>query len=130
MVLKYLLRHTRRSPSLIPLFGAYGFGIGMAVTFTLRMATQNPDVSWRRKTNPEPWQKLVDEQGNRRRWKFFQFHPFPPFPPFHPSIHPSYPAGFGIPTVYGIPNFPDERPPIEKMWAEYQAEHPCPAHVH
>jgi len=113
MVLKYLLRHTRRSPSLIPLFGAYGFGIGMAVTFTLRMATQNPDVSWRRKTNPEPWQKLVDEQGNRRRWKFFQ----------GPVDNP-----MGQ-TVYGIPNFPDERPLIEKMWAEYQAEHQ-PACVH
>ena len=25
-------------------------------------------------------------------------------------------------TKYGVNNFPEDRPPIEKWWAEYQAE--------
>ncbi|NXX33584.1 NDUA4 oxidase, partial [Nicator chloris] len=43
---------------LIPLFviiGCGGVGAGMYLT---RLAMFNPDVSWDRKNNPEPWNKL------------------------------------------------------------------------
>ena len=33
---------------------------------------RNPDVSWRRYSNPEPWQHRVDDDGKAKRYKFFQ----------------------------------------------------------
>ena len=52
---KFLSKHY----SLVPLFGAVGFGITLSGLYTLRLAVQNPDVSWRRTANPEPWQHRV-----------------------------------------------------------------------
>jgi len=93
--------------ALVPLFGALGFGMCLAGGYTLRLAIQNPDVSWRRYTNPEPWQHRVDDDGNTVRYKLSQ----------------GPPGCKGGETKYGVPAFPDERPPIEKLWAEYKAEH-------
>merc|ERR1712221_29343 len=99
---KFLTKHY----ALVPLFGALGFGMVLAGGYTLRLALQNPDVSWRRYTNPEPWQHRVDEDGNAKRYKFYQG-----------------PADGKVKqTKYGVNNFPEDRPPIEKWWAEYQAE--------
>ncbi|NXS54735.1 NDUA4 oxidase, partial [Brachypteracias leptosomus] len=43
---------------LIPLFliiGSGGVGAGL---YLMRLAVFNPDVSWDKKNNPEPWNKL------------------------------------------------------------------------
>jgi len=98
--------------ALIPLAGALGFGLALSVVYTIRLALQNPDVTWRRGSNPEPWQHRVDEQGNTVRYKLFQA-----------------PDGWKPgSTKYGVQAHPGQRPPIEKMWAEYQAEHKEEAH--
>jgi len=99
---KFLTKHY----ALVPLFGALGFGMVLAGGYTLRLALQNPDVSWRRKTNPEPWQHRVDQDGNTIRYKF----------------HQGPADGKSGQTKYGVPAFPEERPPIEKMWAEHKAK--------
>jgi len=92
--------------ALVPLAGALGFGMSLSIFYTLRLAIQNPDVSWRRYSNPEPWQHRVDDDGKAKRYKFFQG-----------------PADYKVgQTKYGVNNFPEDRPPIEKWWAEYQAE--------
>lgn len=36
--------------------------MGMSVLYTLRIAVQSPDVSWNRKTNPEPWQHYSEKK--------------------------------------------------------------------
>jgi len=104
----YLAKHY----ALKPLFAACGFGLSLSMIYTIRLAIQNPDVSWRRKTNSEPWQHRIDDDGNRIRYKLHQA-----------------PEGwvYGS-TKYGVKAFPDERPPIEKMWAEYKRENAEPAH--
>lgn len=33
-----------------------------AFFYTLRLATRNPDVTWRRGENPEPWQEYRNKQ--------------------------------------------------------------------
>ncbi|XP_042308800.1 NADH dehydrogenase [ubiquinone] 1 alpha subcomplex subunit 4-like 2 isoform X2 [Sceloporus undulatus] len=43
---------------LIPLIGFIGLGLGSAALYLLRLAIYSPDVSWDRKNNPEPWNKL------------------------------------------------------------------------
>ncbi|NXF84747.1 NUA4L dehydrogenase, partial [Eubucco bourcierii] len=43
---------------LIPLIGFISVGMGSAVLYLLRLALYSPDVSWDRKNNPEPWNKL------------------------------------------------------------------------
>uniref|UniRef100_A0A8B9S2Q9 NUA4L dehydrogenase n=1 Tax=Accipiter nisus TaxID=211598 RepID=A0A8B9S2Q9_9AVES len=43
---------------LIPLIGFISVGLGSAVLYLLRLALYSPDVSWDRKNNPEPWNKL------------------------------------------------------------------------
>lgn len=108
---KFLANHY----ALVPLFAALGFGGILSAGYTLRLAIQNPDVSWRRKTNPEPWQHRVDANGNTVRYKLSQ----------GPEDNK---AGT---TRYGVPAHSAERPPIEKMWAEYQAKHAADhAHGH
>jgi len=98
--------------ALVPLAAALGFGLMLSAGYIARLALQNPDVTWRRQTNPEPWQHRVDEGGKTVRYKFFQG-----------------PADYAMgQTKYGVKAHPDERPPIEKMWAEYQAEHKEEAH--
>jgi len=100
--------------ALAPLAAALGFGLTLSAGYITRLALQNPDVSWRRYTNPEPWQHRVDGEGKTVRYKFWQ----------GPS---DYKIGQ---TSYGVKAHPDERPPIEKWWAEYQAEHKKDDHHH
>ncbi|XP_059693709.1 NADH dehydrogenase [ubiquinone] 1 alpha subcomplex subunit 4-like 2 [Haemorhous mexicanus] len=45
-------------PALVPLIGFISVGLGSAVLYLLRLALYSPDVSWDRKNNPEPWNKL------------------------------------------------------------------------
>ncbi|XP_037090366.1 NADH dehydrogenase [ubiquinone] 1 alpha subcomplex subunit 4-like 2 [Pollicipes pollicipes] len=52
----------KRHPALVPLFGALGFGVALATFYTIRLATRNPDVSWRRTSNPEPWEEYRNYQ--------------------------------------------------------------------
>ncbi|XP_032812936.1 cytochrome c oxidase subunit NDUFA4 [Petromyzon marinus] len=65
-MLRLMLTQAKKHPALIPLFGFLGLGMMMAGTYTMRLALFNPDVSWDRKNNPEPWNKL----GPTDQYKF------------------------------------------------------------
>ncbi|XP_050656282.1 cytochrome c oxidase subunit NDUFA4-like [Macaca thibetana thibetana] len=59
-----ILSQAKKHPSLIPLFvfiGAGGTGVAL---FVLHLALFNPDVSWDRKNNPEPWNKWGPNDQN------------------------------------------------------------------
>ncbi|CAH3930567.1 cytochrome c oxidase subunit NDUFA4 [Pieris rapae] len=56
----------KKHKALIPLFVCVGLGCGASVFYTLRLATRNPDVSWNKRTNPEPW-----EEYRNRQYKFY-----------------------------------------------------------
>jgi len=60
------IKSLKKHPSLIPLFVSLGIGVAFSTFYTLRLATRNPDVTWNRKSNPEPWQHYADKQ-----YKFF-----------------------------------------------------------
>ncbi|KAG7505510.1 cytochrome c oxidase subunit NDUFA4 [Solea senegalensis] len=62
-VRKQLINH----PALIPLFIFIGGGVAMSMGYLARLALKNPDVSWDRKNNPEPWNKL----GPNDQYKFY-----------------------------------------------------------
>ncbi|XP_075757926.1 NADH dehydrogenase [ubiquinone] 1 alpha subcomplex subunit 4-like 2 isoform X2 [Pelodiscus sinensis] len=47
-----------RLEMLIPLVSFIGLGLGSAALYLLRLALCSPDVSWDKKNNPEPWNKL------------------------------------------------------------------------
>uniref|UniRef100_A0A8C6EJQ1 Cytochrome c oxidase subunit NDUFA4 n=1 Tax=Microcebus murinus TaxID=30608 RepID=A0A8C6EJQ1_MICMU len=57
-MLRQILGQAKKHPSLIPLFVFIGTGGTGAALYVLRLALFNPDVSWDRKNNPEPWNKL------------------------------------------------------------------------
>lgn len=63
---RLMFTQAKKHPALIPLFGFLGLGMTMAGTYTMRLALFNPDVSWDRKNNPEPWNKL----GPTDQYKF------------------------------------------------------------
>jgi len=108
--------HTLRSHySLQPLFAAVTFGCGLAAVYLIRLATQSPDVSWFRQSNPEPWQKMVTDDGKSVRYKFYQ----------GPEWY-----GANGPTKYGIDAFPPERYRVEKDWAVYRKSTPDPRKQH
>ncbi|ELK09631.1 NADH dehydrogenase [ubiquinone] 1 alpha subcomplex subunit 4 [Pteropus alecto] len=52
-----ILSQTKKHPILNPLFIFIGAEGTWAALYILRLALFNPDVSWDRKNNPEPWNK-------------------------------------------------------------------------
>ncbi|XP_037929515.1 cytochrome c oxidase subunit NDUFA4-like [Teleopsis dalmanni] len=56
----------RKNPSLIPLYLCVTAGFGLAISYAVRVAIKNPDISWNRKDNPEPWQEYKN-----RQYKFY-----------------------------------------------------------
>ncbi|KAJ8259385.1 hypothetical protein COCON_G00183970 [Conger conger] len=52
-----VLQHAKKHPGLIPQFFFTGLGIAGATLYLIRLA-RGPHVSWDRKNNPEPWNKL------------------------------------------------------------------------
>ncbi|XP_041606966.1 cytochrome c oxidase subunit NDUFA4-like [Vulpes lagopus] len=66
-VLRQIIGQAKKHPSLIPLFIFIGAGGTGAALYVLRLALFNPDVSWDRKNNPEPWNKL----GPNDQYKFY-----------------------------------------------------------
>ena len=52
----------KKNPALIPLYVCTAVGMAWSAFYTLRLATKNPDVTWSRKNNPEPWQEYRNKQ--------------------------------------------------------------------
>ncbi|KAJ8364432.1 hypothetical protein SKAU_G00132630 [Synaphobranchus kaupii] len=66
-MLSTVSKQLRNHPALIPLFIFIGGGATMSMMYLARLALRNPDVSWDRKNNPEPWNKL----GPNDQYKFY-----------------------------------------------------------
>ncbi|CAD7684699.1 unnamed protein product [Nyctereutes procyonoides] len=60
---------TKKHQSLIPLFIFIGAGGTGAALYVLCLVLFNPDVSWDRKNNPEPWNKLVNVDYSKLKKK-------------------------------------------------------------
>ncbi|XP_009079782.1 PREDICTED: NADH dehydrogenase [ubiquinone] 1 alpha subcomplex subunit 4-like, partial [Acanthisitta chloris] len=56
-----------RNVLLIPLFVIIGSGGVGAGLYLMRLAMFNPDVSWDKKNNPEPWNKMAPSD----QYKFY-----------------------------------------------------------
>ncbi|XP_067314314.1 NADH dehydrogenase [ubiquinone] 1 alpha subcomplex subunit 4-like 2 [Pseudorasbora parva] len=52
-----MYRHAKKHPGLIPQFLFLLLGMSGASLYLIRLA-RGPHVSWDRKNNPEPWNKL------------------------------------------------------------------------
>ncbi|KAJ8251230.1 hypothetical protein GJAV_G00218720 [Gymnothorax javanicus] len=66
-MLQLVRRQLKHHPALIPLFFFIGGGTAMSLLYLARLALRSPDVSWDRKNNPEPWNKMAPTD----RYKFF-----------------------------------------------------------
>ncbi|KFO22168.1 Methylglutaconyl-CoA hydratase, mitochondrial [Fukomys damarensis] len=66
-ILRQIISQAKTHPSLIPLFIFIGAGGTGAALYLTRLALFNPNVSWDRKNNPEPWNKL----GTNEQYKFY-----------------------------------------------------------
>ncbi|GCB74259.1 cytochrome c oxidase subunit NDUFA4-like [Scyliorhinus torazame] len=66
-MLGLMFRHAKSHKGLIPLFVIIGAGSIGATMYLLRLALCNPDVSWNRKNNPEPWNDIAPNH----QYKFF-----------------------------------------------------------
>ncbi|XP_005986323.1 NADH dehydrogenase [ubiquinone] 1 alpha subcomplex subunit 4-like 2 [Latimeria chalumnae] len=55
---RLISKQAKKHPGLIPLFFCIGLGMGTASIYLLRLAIFNPYISWDKKNNPEPWNKL------------------------------------------------------------------------
>ncbi|KAM8703138.1 hypothetical protein ACLKA7_007849 [Drosophila subpalustris] len=56
------LQSLKKNPALIPLYVCVAAGAVGAVYYMARLATRNPDVTWNRTSNPEPWQEYKNKQ--------------------------------------------------------------------
>ncbi|CAK6971007.1 cytochrome c oxidase subunit NDUFA4 [Scomber scombrus] len=61
------MKSMRNHPALIPLAIFISGGAAMSMLYLARLALKNPDVSWDRKNNPEPWNKM----GPNDQYKLF-----------------------------------------------------------
>ncbi|XP_068099388.1 cytochrome c oxidase subunit NDUFA4 [Hyperolius riggenbachi] len=57
-MLRTMISHAKKHPSLIPLFVFVGIGGAGSLLYALRVAMRSPEVSWDKKNNPNPWTKL------------------------------------------------------------------------
>ncbi|KAG8195399.1 hypothetical protein JTE90_001411 [Oedothorax gibbosus] len=63
MVMKGLsLKDLRKHYSLIPLFVILGGGMMLSAGYLARLAFFQPEVSWRKKNNPEPWNEYAEKR--------------------------------------------------------------------
>ncbi|XP_070708059.1 cytochrome c oxidase subunit NDUFA4-like [Pempheris klunzingeri] len=60
--LAVVAKQLKNHPALIPLFIFIGGGVTMSGLYLGRLALKNPDVSWDRKNNPEPWNNMEPNQ--------------------------------------------------------------------
>lgn len=71
---------------LIPLLCAVTFSSSLGIGFMVRSAFRNPDVSWQRDKNPEPWNQVKQTE----RFKFLDGHVYDyskgKFPEGRPSM--------------------------------------------
>ncbi|XP_032612152.1 cytochrome c oxidase subunit NDUFA4-like [Hylobates moloch] len=66
-MLYQILNQAKKHLSMILLFKFIGDGGTGAALYVLHPALFNPDVTWDRKNNPEPWNKL----GPNDQYKFY-----------------------------------------------------------
>ncbi|KAM8825565.1 cytochrome c oxidase subunit NDUFA4L [Synchiropus picturatus] len=66
-MLATIRKQLRHHPALIPLFVFIGGGTAMSLMYLARLGLRNPDVSWDRKNNPEPWTRMAPTH----QYKFF-----------------------------------------------------------
>ncbi|XP_013869422.1 cytochrome c oxidase subunit NDUFA4 [Austrofundulus limnaeus] len=59
---RVVIKQVKSHPALIPLFIFIGAGSAMSTLYLARLALKNPDVSWDRRNNPEPWNKMEPNQ--------------------------------------------------------------------
>ncbi|XP_049723089.1 cytochrome c oxidase subunit NDUFA4-like [Elephas maximus indicus] len=66
-MIRHVIGLAKKHPSLIPLFIFMGTGGTGAALYALHLALFNPDVSWDKKNNPEPWNRVAPNE----RYKFY-----------------------------------------------------------
>ena len=71
-MLRQIIGQAKKHPSLIPLLVFIGAGGTGATLYVMRLALFNPDVSWDRKNNPEPWNKLGPNEQYKVRYNIIQ----------------------------------------------------------
>ncbi|CAL8141753.1 unnamed protein product [Orchesella dallaii] len=52
----------KKNPAILPIYGLVGIAMGIAGFYIVRLATRNPEVTWSRARNPEPWNEYKDKQ--------------------------------------------------------------------
>ncbi|CAD0205223.1 unnamed protein product [Chrysodeixis includens] len=60
------LESLKKHKALIPLYVCVGTGCAGAVFYLGGLATRNPNVSWNKKSSPEPW-----EEYRVKQYKFY-----------------------------------------------------------
>uniref|UniRef100_UPI00358DF260 NADH dehydrogenase [ubiquinone] 1 alpha subcomplex subunit 4-like 2 n=1 Tax=Myxine glutinosa TaxID=7769 RepID=UPI00358DF260 len=53
-----LVSQAKKHHNLIPMFFFIALGLSSASLYMLRIALRHPDISWNKKGNSEPWNKL------------------------------------------------------------------------
>jgi len=65
----------KKNPAILPIYVLVGIAGVLAGGYIVRLATRNPEVTWSRNRNPEPWNEYTNKQ-----YKFIATHDLPPCP--------------------------------------------------
>jgi len=69
----------KKNPAILPIYVLTGFGLLLAGGYVARLATRNPEVTWSRARNPEPWDAYKDKQYKFLATRDFEQSPAPDY---------------------------------------------------
>jgi len=52
----------KKNPAILPIYALMAAGALLAGGYVFRLATKSPEVTWNRRTNPEPWNDYSNKQ--------------------------------------------------------------------
>jgi NADH dehydrogenase (ubiquinone) 1 alpha subcomplex subunit 4 len=66
-----MLKQVKSNYSLYPLVFIGALGMGLAGFQIIRSLVRSPDIHFNRRNNPDPWNKLMTEDGKYVQFKYF-----------------------------------------------------------
>jgi hypothetical protein len=66
-----IVKQLKANYSLYPIAFVAVFGVSLASFQIIRSLTRSPDIHVNRRSNPDPWNKLVNDDGQYVQFKYF-----------------------------------------------------------
>jgi hypothetical protein len=81
-----MVRQVKSNYALYPLVFIGFLGMGLASFQIIRSLIRSPDIHFNRRSNPDPWNKLVTDDGKPVQFKYFKTIDYNAIPNERPKL--------------------------------------------